>query len=79
VPFVAGVGKMSYAHFITYNIAGGFAWTYAFTYAGFKFGELPFVQRNFKLVIIAIILISVIPILVEFIRAWREARRRKPV
>jgi membrane-associated protein len=77
VPFVAGVGKMSYAHFITYNIMGGFAWIYAFTYAGYKFGELPFVQRNFKLVIIAIILISVVPVLVEFIRAWREARRRK--
>jgi membrane-associated protein len=79
VPFVAGVGRMSYAYFITYNIAGGFAWIYAFTYAGYKFGELPFVRRNFKLVIIAIVLISVVPMLVEFVRAWREARRRKAV
>ncbi|MDR0901348.1 MAG: DedA family protein, partial [Opitutaceae bacterium] len=56
VPFVAGVGKMSYAHFITYNVAGGFLWIFIFTFAGYKFGGLPFVRENFKLVVIAIIL-----------------------
>ncbi len=75
VPFVAGIGKMTYSHFITYNIIGGFIWIYFFTYAGFFFGELPFVQKNFKIVILAIIILSVVPIIVEFIRARREASK----
>jgi membrane-associated protein len=75
VPFVAGIGKMTYRHFIAYNIIGGFAWIGLFTYAGYFFGGRPFIQKNFKLVIIAIILISVIPIFIEFIRARREAKK----
>ena len=72
VPFVAGVGQMSYRRFIAFNVIGGFAWIGFFTYAGFFFGSQPFVQKNFKLVILAIIFLSVVPILVEFWRAWRE-------
>ena len=75
VPFVAGVGQMTYARFIAYNIVGGFLWIYAFTYAGYWFGELPFVQKNFKLVILAIIIVSVLPIAWETWRAWRESKR----
>ncbi len=74
VPFVAGVGKMTYSRFIAYNIIGGFIWIYFFLYAGFLFGGHPFVQDNFKLVIIAIILLSVAPIVFEFIRGRREAK-----
>jgi membrane-associated protein len=74
VPFVAGVGSMSYSRFIAYNIVGGFAWIYFFTYAGFFFGNHPYVQKNFKLVIIAIILLSVLPIVIEFIKARREQK-----
>lgn len=74
VPFVAGVGAMSYRRFIVYNIIGGFIWIYFFTYAGYLFGAHPFVQKNFKLVILAIIIISVIPMVIETWRVWREER-----
>lgn len=75
VPFVAGIGKMTYPRFLAFNLVGGFVWIYFFTYAGFLFGNQPFVQRNFKLVIVAIIILSVIPMAVEVIRSWRESRR----
>ncbi len=78
VPFVAGVGKMTYSRFIAYNVIGGFVWIYAFTYLGFWFGNLPFVQKNFKLVILAIIILSVLPIVWEAWRAWREAKAKPP-
>jgi membrane-associated protein len=74
VPFVAGVGKMTYSRFIAYNIVGGFIWIYAFTYLGFAFGNHPVVQKNFKLVILVIIFLSVLPIIIEFIRAGRESK-----
>ncbi|ACB75996.1 DedA family protein [Opitutus terrae] len=75
VPFVAGIGQMTYPRFLAFNVVGGLVWIYFFTYAGFLFGNQPFVQRNFKLVIVAIIILSVIPMAVELIRSWRESRR----
>lgn len=75
VPFVAGVGQMTYPRFLAYNVIGGFAWIYFFTYAGFLFGNQPFVQRNFKLVILAIIILSVVPMVVEFVREWQRSRK----
>jgi membrane-associated protein len=74
VPFVAGVGQMTYARFIVYNIVGGFVWIAFFIYAGFIFGNQPFVQKNFKLVILAIIILSVLPMVFEGWRAWKESR-----
>jgi len=74
VPFVAGVGSMTYSRFLAYNVLGGFIWIYFFIYAGFMFGNQPFVQKNFKLVILAIIFLSVLPIVVEFVREWRKRR-----
>ena len=74
VPFVAGVGQMTYKRFIAYNIIGGFIWIYAFTYLGFAFGNLPVVQKNFKLVILAIIFISILPMVFEGWKAWKESR-----
>ncbi len=68
-PFVAGIGRMSYGYFISYNIFGGIFWVALFTLAGYFFGNFPFVRRNFEFVIIAIILISVMPILYEWLRA----------
>ncbi len=76
VPFVAGVGSMTYSRFIAYNIIGGFVWIYFFTYAGYMFGNQPFVQKNFKLVILAIIILSVLPIVVEFVREWLKSRKQ---
>lgn len=75
VPFIAGIGRMSYPRFLAYNVIGGFVWIYFFVYAGFFFGTTPFVQKNFKLVILAIIILSVLPMVIEGWRAWRESRR----
>lgn len=71
-PFVAGVGRMTYGHFITYNIVGGIFWTAIFTFGGYFFGNIPFVKNNFSLVVVAIIVISVIPAVVEVIKSRRK-------
>jgi membrane-associated protein len=71
-PFVAGVGAMNYARFIVYNIVGGVAWVALFVFGGYWFGTQPFVQKNFSLVVLAIIFISVMPMVIEFIRAKRH-------
>jgi len=67
-PFVAGIGSMTYWRFITYNIVGGILWVGICVFAGFFFGNIPIVKNNFSIVIIAIVLISVLPVIVEFIR-----------
>jgi membrane-associated protein len=71
-PFVAGIGKMGYRKFSLYNITGGVAWVTLCLVAGYFFGGLPIVERNFELVIVAIILISVMPMVVEFMLARRR-------
>ena len=73
-PFVAGIGKMSYGKFLLYNVVGGILWICLFLFAGYFFGNIPVVKRNFTLVIFAIIVISVLPAVIEFLRARREAR-----
>lgn len=76
-PFVAGVGAMTYQRFLAYSIVGGFLWMSAFIFGGFYFGNLPVVQKHFKLVILAVIVISVMPM---FIELWRHRRAtRLPV
>ncbi len=67
-PFVAGIGEMTYWRFISYNVIGGIAWVAIFTFGGYFFGNLTFVQNNFTFVVLAIILISVMPGVIEFIR-----------
>jgi membrane-associated protein len=74
-PFVAGVGAMTYGKFISYNVIGGLAWVALFTLGGYFFGNLPFVQDNFSLVILAIIIISVMPAIIEFIRERSKSSR----
>jgi membrane-associated protein len=74
-PFVAGVGRMSYPHFLTYNVAGGLLWITLFAFGGYFFGNIPVVKNNFGIVIIAIIIISILPAVIE---VWKE-RRRPPV
>jgi membrane-associated protein len=68
-PFVAGVGAMSYGRFIVYNVVGGVAWVLIFTLGGYFFGNLPFVQDNFTIVVLAIILISVMPAVIEVVKS----------
>ncbi|KAF0111286.1 MAG: hypothetical protein FD147_1037 [Chloroflexi bacterium] len=73
-PFVAGVGKMRYGYFISYNVIGGIVWPAVFLFAGYFFGSNKIVQENFSLVVIAIILISVVPIFIE----WIKNRKKHP-
>jgi membrane-associated protein len=74
-PFVAGIGRMRYRYFATYNVTGAIAWVAVCMGAGALFGEIPIVKRNFELVVLGIIAISLIPVVTEFVRARREAAR----
>jgi membrane-associated protein len=76
-PFVAGVSEMSYSHFITWNLVGGVTWVATFTLLGYFFGNIPFVQDNFEVVIIAIVLISFIPTVVEGLKARKEIKKQE--
>ena len=71
-PFVAGVGAMSYPKFILYNVVGAVLWVGSFVPAGYFFGNIPAVRKNFTLVILVIIVLSVVPIVVEALRARRS-------
>ncbi|HIZ05590.1 MAG TPA: DedA family protein [Candidatus Phocaeicola gallistercoris] len=68
-PFVAGMGKMHYYYFMLYNVVGAVLWVGIFGFAGYFFGDLPFVQKNLKLLLLAIIVISVMPAVIEVVRA----------
>jgi membrane-associated protein len=72
-PFVAGVGTMTYSRFLLYNVVGGVVWVTLFVLAGYYFGNLPAVRQNFSYVILAIIVISVMPIVLEFMKSRRRA------
>jgi membrane-associated protein len=67
-PFVAGIGRMTYLHFISYNVIGGIIWIASFVFGGYFFGNIPVVKRNFTLVIMAIIVLSIMPGIIEFLR-----------
>ncbi len=71
-PFVAGVGTMDYGKFVMYNIVGGIIWVTLFTLAGYFFGNLGFIQKNFHYAIFAIIGLSIIPMIYEYIQARRH-------
>jgi membrane-associated protein len=73
-PFVAGIGSMSYGKFIGYNVLGGLLWVLVCVLGGFYFGNLPFVKKNFSLVILAIVVVSVMPGVIEYLRHRRQAR-----
>lgn len=71
-PFVAGVGSMSYPKFLTYNVVGAVIWVGLFVLGGYFFGNIPTVRQNFTLVILAIIALSVLPIVIEALRSRRS-------
>jgi membrane-associated protein len=77
-PFVAGVGRMSYKDFFSYNVFGGITWVALFTFTGYFFGNIPFIRDHFSLVVIAIVLISLVPMVVEAIKAKRLSKLPKP-
>jgi len=70
-PFLAGVGKMNYTQFLLFNITGAILWVGSLTYAGYFFGELEIVKKNFSLVVLAIIVISILPAVFEIIKVKR--------
>lgn len=76
-PFLAGVGAMSYRRFLTYNVVGGVFWTILFVWTGYFFGNLPLVKKNFSLIILAIIILSIMPAVIEFARQSRQSKAAK--
>ena len=74
VPFVAGVGKMNYPRFLTYNILGAIVWIALFLFAGYFFGNLPLVEKNLTVIIYIIVVISFIPIILEYVRHKRSKK-----
>lgn len=79
VPFVAGIGKMSVVQFTLYNFIGAALWIIPFTLAGFGFGNIPLVKKNFSLVVLGIIFITALPTFVAIGREWLKNRRQKAV
>ncbi len=77
-PFVAGASRMDYPRFLSFNIIGGVAWITLFLFAGYFFGNIPVIQRNFEYVVIVIILLSVVPVLIEWIKHRRERAAAGP-
>jgi membrane-associated protein len=75
-PFVAGIGSMPYARFLSYNVVGGIAWVAAFLLMGYVFGNMPIVKDRFGLVILVIIVISVLPAIITYVRSRRGAAER---
>jgi len=78
-PFVAGVGAMAYRRFLAYNVGGAVLWVVLLTYAGYFFGNIPFVKQNLTLVIIGIIVLSILPGVVEYLRHRARAGANDPV
>lgn len=78
-PFVAGVGKMTYPRFMLFNVAGGLLWIGLLVPAGYFFGNLEIVRKNFSLVVLAIIFVSILPAVIEFIRERNRIKRDKSV
>jgi membrane-associated protein len=74
-PFVAGIGRMTYVQFISRDLVGGISWIGTFTFVGYFFGNIPTVKNNFTMVIFAIIIISILPGVIEFIRQHRMNKK----
>jgi len=71
-PFVAGIGKMHYTSFLIYNVIGGISWVLIFMFAGYAFGNISFVKENLSIFILGIIVVSVIPIVIEYLKSRRK-------
>jgi membrane-associated protein len=76
-PFVAGIGRMKYSQFISYNIIGGISWVLVATVAGYFFGNIPFVKENFSLVVLGIVFVSVVPMMMPLVKGIIEKAKGK--
>jgi membrane-associated protein len=74
-PFLAGVAQMAYPRFLSYNVAGGVLWIASLTYAGYLFGNIPWVKNNLALIVLGIVVVSLIPAVTTFMRERREQVR----
>jgi membrane-associated protein len=72
-PFMAGVGRMKYSRFLSFNIFGGIGWVLSMTLAGYNLGGVPVIRRNFEKVVIGIVVVSVLPIIIQYLRSRRPA------
>ncbi|MHB0995560.1 MAG: DedA family protein [Elusimicrobiales bacterium] len=77
-PFVAGVGAMTYSKFILYNVGGALLWVLSIGLAGYFFGNIPIIRNNFSLMVIAIIIVSIMPPIIEYVRHLRRRRAARP-
>jgi len=77
-PFLAGVAGMSYRKFLSYNIVGGVLWISSLVYAGYLFGNIPWVKKNLSLIVVAIVVVSLIPAVTTFVSERRAARAKQP-
>lgn len=75
-PFVAGIGRMNYATFLTYNFVGGFIWVFGITLAGYFLGTIPLIKDNFSKVVLLIILVSVLPIIYSVIKEKLSSKNK---
>ncbi len=76
-PFVAGIGKMSYSRFLAYNVIGGIAWVSLFVSVGYYFGNIPIIKQNFTMVIMAIIVVTMAPAVMEFLKHYRKQKKKQ--
>src|SRR5215467_5020468 len=72
-PFMAGVGKMKYSRFLSFNVLGGLGWVLSMTLAGYNLGGIPLIRRNFEKVVLGIVFVSVLPLLLHALKARRES------
>jgi membrane-associated protein len=72
-PFMAGVGKMRYARFVSFNVFGGLGWVLSMTLAGYNLGGIPLIRRNFEKVVLGIVFLSILPLILQYFRSRREA------
>ena len=70
-PFMAGVGRMPYARFLSFNVVGGIGWVVSMTLAGYFLGGIPFIRKHFEMVVIGIVVVSVVPILLQYLQSRR--------
>lgn len=78
-PFVAGIGRMRYLKFLSFSIGGGVFWIASMTFAGYFFGNLAFVRKNFSAVVLMIVFISILPAIIEFLKSRRSGHQEKPL